>query len=92
MPNHAQLTQDDFRDRFAWQKELCEKLLQNHFRLFSLFASGAQDCLILFCWDAEESGFRAALRRFYQKLAAASANITQVFPVVLGTEVFCSPL
>lgn len=88
VPNHDQLTQDDFRDRFAWQKELCEKLLQNHFRSFSLFASGEQDCLILFCWDVEESGFRAALRRFYQKLAAASVNITQVSPVALGSNVF----
>lgn len=88
VPNHAQLTQDDLRDRFAWQKELCEKLLQNHFRSFSLFVSGAQDCLILFCWDVEEAGWRAALGRFHQKLAAASANITQVSPVALGSNVF----
>lgn len=89
VPGYAQLTPDDFHDRFAWQKELCEKLLQNHFRSFSLFAPGRDDSFVLFCWDVAEADWRTALSHFRQKLAAASENITQVLPIVLGTQLFC---
>lgn len=89
VPGYAQLTQDDLHDRFAWQKELCEKLLQNHFRSFSLFSPGRDDSFVLLCWDIAEADWRTALGHFYQKLAAASENITQVRPIVLGTQLFC---
>ena len=89
VPGYTQLTPDDFHDRFAWQKELCEKLLQNHFRSFSLFSPRTDDSFVLFCWDIAEADWRTALGHFHQKLAAASENITQVLPIVLGTQLFC---
>lgn len=89
VPGCAQLTPDDFHDRFAWQRELCEKLLQNHFHSFSLFSPRTDDSFVLLCWNIAEADWRTALGHFQQKLAAASGNITQVLPIVLGTQLFC---
>ncbi|MDD3429742.1 MAG: response regulator [Oscillospiraceae bacterium] len=89
VPGYAQLSLSDIQERFAWQKEMCEKLVRNHFRTYSLFEPDAMcESLVLLCWEVDVNSLQEKMTYFYQKLCAASAKITQATPCVLATTAF----
>ena len=87
---------DDFADEerarlFNWQKELCEKLAKNLFGGFVLLSAdppAQSEALFLLCWGLPERYWDGRLRTYADKLASASATITQAQPSVLCTRRF----
>lgn len=91
VPGYGEFSESERARLFNWQRELCEKLARNLFPAFVLLAPEApaqSEALFLLCWDLPQDGWEKKLRTYAEKLATASATITQVQPCVLGTRRF----
>lgn len=83
---------DDERSRlFAWQTEVSQKVVKNFFE-YSIIIFPNKSCtsLLVFCWDMTADEWTEKLPTFTTRLMSASANITQVKPIVLSTDYFSS--
>lgn len=90
VPGCEQLSLTDIQSLFAWQKEMCEKLANNHFKTYSLFEPDSMcESLVLLCWEVDVNTLNDKMTYFYQKLCTASSKITQATPYVLATDAFC---
>lgn len=89
VPGYAELADHEREQLFQWQKELCEKIAGNLFPSFLLLSTATpvqSEALFLLCWDLPTDGWNRRLRRYAEKLTAASATITRARPCVLGTD------